>query len=50
MQAYCPLDPCEQILVKFKLNYISIHRNYVSKYRTQNGGHIVLDMEMERWI
>ena len=43
MQAYCSLDPCEQISVKFQLNYISFHRNYISKYRTQNGDHIVSD-------
>ena len=50
MQAYCSLDPCEQISVKFQLSYISIHRNYISKYGTQNGGHIVSDtiLEMER--
>ena len=47
MQAYCSLDPCEQIAVEFQLN-----DNYISKYRTQNGGHIVSDpiLEMERWI
>ena len=51
MQAYCSLDPCEQILVKFQLKYISVHKNHISKYRTQNGGHIVSDpiLEMERW-
>ena len=43
MQAYCSLDPCEQIPVKFQLNYISFHRHYISKYRTQNGGHILSD-------
>ena len=37
------MDPCEQISVKFQLNCISFHRNYISKYRTQNGGHIVSD-------
>ena len=52
MQASCSLDPCEQISVKFQLNYISFHRNYISKYRTQNGGHIFSDpiLEMKRWI
>ena len=52
MEAYCSLDPCDQISEKFQLNYISFHRNYISKYRTQNGGHIVSDLilEMERWI
>ena len=43
MQAYCSLDPCEQISMKFQLNYISFHRNHISKYRMQNGGHIVSD-------
>ena len=52
MQEYCSLDPCEQISVKFQLNYISFHRKDISKYPTQNCGHIVLDpiLEMERWI
>ena len=52
MQAYCSLHPCEQIPVKFLSNYISFHRNYITKCRTQNGGHIVSDpiSEMERWI
>ena len=41
-----------KISVKFQLNYISFHRNYISKYRTQNYLHIVSDpiLEMERWI
>ena len=43
MQAYFSFDPCEQISVKFQLNYISFHRNHISKYRTQNDGHIVSD-------
>ena len=53
MQAYCSLDPCEQISVKFQpIELHSFHRNYISKYRKQNGGHIVSDpiLEMERWI
>ena len=52
MQAYCSLDPCEQISVKFQLNYISFHGNYFSKYHAQNGAHIVSDsiLEMEQWI
>ena len=41
MQAFCSLDPCEQISVKVSINYISFHINYISKYCTQNGGHIV---------
>ena len=43
MQTYCSLDPCEQISVKFQSNYISFLRDYISKYRMQNGGHIVSD-------
>ena len=52
MQAYCSLEPCAQILAKFQLNYISFHRNHISKYCAQNGGHIVSDpiLQMEQWI